>query len=349
MIAAPGIVTWLLACIPVVALLGLVLSPRVTTRSAAVTTLGLAAALAATRFRAPLGTLIVALEKGAWLSAWILAVVWPALLLYRIASAGGLDDLGDAFTSLLSRREDRLLAVAWVLLRSSRAWRGSDADRGSPAPILVALGWSPVKSIVYPLIGYHWAVTFGSMGSSFYMASLTSGLTGAAEPGLAVRAALLLAVNSLVAPVIVLAMDGGLASVRRGARTVLVAGADGRHAGPRGACRAGGRCVVVGWCIGSPRGDGHRRLRTATHPRGRRTRRAPSPHPAPSLRAAARAGPPGLPHHAGPRLGERPPDRGSVPGHGDGTRMADAPGRALHPPVAPTLAPSSSRRSSCRS
>jgi lactate permease len=86
------------------------------------------------------------------------------------------------------------------------------------------MGWSPIRAVAYPLIGYQWSVTFGSMGSSYYMASLTAHLSPSEQLVLAVHAALLLAVNCLVAGALVLLLDGGLAGLREGLRVLLLVG-----------------------------------------------------------------------------------------------------------------------------
>lgn len=216
--------TWTLAVLPVVLLLGLVITERVSTRVAVTSSLGATLLLAITHFQAPLHTVAVAVGKGAWLALWILAVVWPALLLYRLAASAGFDRLSDAFAALLSRREERLLVMAWILPSFIQGVAGFGTPIAVVAPLLVALGWSTSQAVVYPLIGYHWSVTFGSMGSSFYMASLTANLVGDAQSTLAAQAGMLLGVNALVAPIIILAMDGGFAAVRRGLRLIVVAG-----------------------------------------------------------------------------------------------------------------------------
>lgn len=222
--SAPSIGTWLLALLPVAVLLGLVLTERISSRVAASGALVTTVVLASTWFEAPLGTLTVAAGKGAWLGAWILAVVWPALLLYRVASSGGLDRFSGAFAALLERREEQLLVMAWILPSFVQGVAGFGTPIAVVAPILVALGWSTSRAVFYPLIGYHWSVTFGSMGSSFYMASLTAEFVGPAQLELAREAAVLLGINAIIAPLVLLALDGGLAGVRRGARLVAVAG-----------------------------------------------------------------------------------------------------------------------------
>jgi lactate permease len=212
------------AAAPLLVLFGLVLWGRFGALVPALAGLGVAALLAVTVFEAGPAVLAVALGKGLWLALWILLVVWPALLLFRIASVGGLEPLGRLFMSILPRRRENLLIVAWVFPSFIQGVAGFGTPIAVTAPLLVAMGWGPVRAIAYPLIGYHWSVTFGSMGSSFYMASLTAGLTGTEQDALALHAAVLLGINCLVAGALVLLMDGGLAGLREGLGTLLAVG-----------------------------------------------------------------------------------------------------------------------------
>lgn len=215
---------WLAAFAPVALLFGLVLWGRFGPLVPAVVALGMSLVLAGTVFRSGWDVLLVGLGKGLWLGLWILLVVWPALLLFRLASVGGLDRLGRIFTSILPRRRENLLLVAWVFPAFIQGVAGFGTPIAVAAPLLVAMGWSPVRAVVYPLVGYHWSVTFGSMGSSFYMASLTAGFDGPEQGALAGHAALLLAVNCLLAGALVLLMDGGLTGLREGCRVLVLAG-----------------------------------------------------------------------------------------------------------------------------
>ena len=215
---------WALAAAPVVLLCALVLRGRVSTSRAAGLVLGLAVALAAAAYRADAPLLLAAIGKGLWLGTWVLGVVWPALLLYRVASAVGLDRIGGVFSALLPRRRETLLLLAWLFPSFLQGVAGFGTPIAVAAPLLLAAGWSPVQAVLYPLIGYHWSVTFGSMGSSFYMASLTAHLSGAEQTAFALQSASLLAVNCLVSAVIVLLLDGGWRAVREGARMVVCVG-----------------------------------------------------------------------------------------------------------------------------
>lgn len=215
---------WALALSPVALLLALVLSNRITTGAAASVVVAWVTLLGVTAFRAPAWVLVVAVGKGLWLGTWILCVVWPALLLYRLASGAGLERIGAMFAAILPNRRENLLVVAWIFPAFIQGVAGFGTPIAVAAPLLLAMGWPRTRAVVYPLIGYHWSVTFGSMGSSFYMASLTAGLGPAEQQAFAVTAASILAVNCIVAGSLVLLLDGGVAGLREGSRLLLLAG-----------------------------------------------------------------------------------------------------------------------------
>lgn len=215
---------WVAAFAPVALLFVLVASGKLRSQAASALVLVVTLIIGATVFRAGPASELVALGKGLWLGTWILMVVWPALLLYRIASVAGLERIGAIFASVLPRRRENLLIVAWLFPAFIQGVAGFGTPIAVAAPLLVAMGWSKTRAVLYPLIGYHWAVTFGSMGSSFYMASLTAHLEGGAQQEFALLASGLLGMNCLLAGAAVLLLDGGLAGLREGARVLLVAG-----------------------------------------------------------------------------------------------------------------------------
>lgn len=221
----PSLWQLLLASLPILTLLGLTMSQRVSGSTAALVVAALATMVGVIAFEATGRTVLVAVGKGLWLGVWILAVVWPATLLYRIAEAGGFDRIGTVVMRLFPNRRENLLVVAWILPSFVQGVAGFGAPIAVAAPLLLACGWSRVKAVAYPLIGYHWSVTFGSMGSSFYMASLTAHLSDPESDAFAAHAAVFLAINCIAAGVLLLLLDGGPRGVVRGGRLLLVSGA----------------------------------------------------------------------------------------------------------------------------
>lgn len=214
---------WSIAVSPVALLLLLVVRGLRTVRAAG-WVVAWVIAIGVIIFEASPLVLAVAIGKGVWLGGWILAVIWPALLLYRLASSAGLETIGGTLATILPRRRESLLLIAWIFPSFVQGVAGFGTPIAVTAPLLVAMGWSPVRAVLYPLIGYHWSVTFGSMGASFYMAALTGGLIGPEQQQLALSASAILAVNCLLAGALVLLLDGGLEGLREGARTLVIAG-----------------------------------------------------------------------------------------------------------------------------
>lgn len=215
---------WTAALAPVLLLFATVVSGRVSARVGAMLALAATLGCATAVFRATPTGVAVAVGKGTWLGLWILLVVWPALLLYRIVAAVGFTRIGEALSGLLPGRCERLLAVAWLFPSFVQGVAGFGTPIAVAAPLLLAMGWSRARSVALPLVGYHWSVTFGSMGSSFYVASLTAGLGAAGQDELALRAGMFLGLNCLVAGALVLLMDGGLRRLREGLPLLLVLG-----------------------------------------------------------------------------------------------------------------------------
>ncbi|MGH3414253.1 MAG: L-lactate permease [Marmoricola sp.] len=216
--------SWLAAAAPVLVLLALVTTGRMKTRTAALLVAGLTLLLAWTVFGSGALTLGVALAKGLWLGTWILYVVFPAMLLYRIAERAGFDRIGGLFGHLFPNRSENLLVLAWLLPSFVQGVAGFGTPIAVAAPLLAASGWARHRAVAYPLIGYQWSVTFGSMGSSYYMAALTAHLGSHESTAFAHRASLLLGVNCLVAGALLLLLDGGLRGLRDGGPLLLVAG-----------------------------------------------------------------------------------------------------------------------------
>ena len=216
--------TAVLAAAPVVLLFAMVVSGRVVPHVASTVVAVTAIGIGVLAFGADATVVTVALGKGLWLGTWILAVVWPALLLYRVANTCGLDRIGRVFEGLLPRRRELLLLLAWVLPSFLQGVAGFGAPIAVAAPLLVAAGWTPVRAVASALVGYQWSVTFGSMGSSYYMAALTAQLDADAQVSFGTLSAVLLTGNLLIAGALVLLMDGGPRALREGGRMLAVTG-----------------------------------------------------------------------------------------------------------------------------
>jgi lactate permease len=223
-LAAVPPLTWLLAISPVALLLTLVLWGRFSTIVNAGVTVVYSAAVAMVAFGAGGLTIVVGLGKGAWVGLWILYVIWPALLMHHFATRVGMASLGRALSTVLPRRSENILLLAWVLPSFIQGVSGFGTPIAVAAPLLVALGVGKARSVALPLIGYHWAVGFGSMGSSFYMGALTAHLDATGTAEFAQSASIALGLNCILAGVLVALMSDGWSGLREGWRMIAVAG-----------------------------------------------------------------------------------------------------------------------------
>jgi lactate permease len=201
------VVPWsamLVATLPILLLAVLVLRRQPLTRSAWIAAGG-AGALSLVVFDLAPTEVGVALLRGTWTAAWILLIVLPALLLFEVLDrSGALDHLADAADHIAPTEGRRLLLLAWILPSFLQGAAGFGAPIAMSAPMLVRRGMAPVAAVAACLIGYQWSVTFGSMGSSFFMAEATARLNAAEASSFALRAGIILAINAVLSGLLVL-------------------------------------------------------------------------------------------------------------------------------------------------
>lgn len=192
------------AASPVVLLAVLVLRSRPVTLVAWLVA-GVAGVLALTVFGLDAVELGGATVRGVWTGTWILLIVLPALLLFEVLDrSGALDHLAGAADQLAPTEGRRLLLLAFVLPSFLQGASGFGAPIAMSAPLLVRRGMAPVAAVAACLIGYQWSVTFGSMGSSFFMAEATARLAEPAARSFALRAGVLLGISAVVSGLLVL-------------------------------------------------------------------------------------------------------------------------------------------------
>lgn len=156
---------WVLAILPVVALLVFLVPLRWRAPEAgpmAMFTAGLVALLA---FRTPWSTLAVACAKGVWDAIFILYVIWPALLLYQITKQAGAYDALRQGISRFSRNDlFIILALAWVFASFLQGIAGFGAPVAVVVPLLITVGVRPVYAVAMGVLAHAWARFFGTLG-----------------------------------------------------------------------------------------------------------------------------------------------------------------------------------------
>ena len=206
------ILDWFFALTPILVILVLMLGLRWKGMRAGPTGWLAAVLVAALRFGAGWEVLFWAQVKALFLSLWVLYIIWAALLFYRVTDeAGAVTTIGAALTRLTTDRALQALLVGWVFAAFLQGVSGFGVPVAVVGPLLVGLGFPPVAAVVIASVGHSWAVTFGSLSSSFYALMAA---TGRAGEELAAPAAMLLGLSCFLCGAGVLWAAGGWRTVR---------------------------------------------------------------------------------------------------------------------------------------
>jgi lactate permease len=155
---------WGVALIPIIALLVLLVGLRWKAPEAGPVGMFIAIVIAITLYETPLETLAVASGKGIWDAVFILFVIWPALLLYKVADGAGAFEALRVGIQRFSKNELFLvLAFGWVFASFLQGIAGFGVPIAVVAPLLVGLGVKPIWAVIIPLIGHAWANMFGTL------------------------------------------------------------------------------------------------------------------------------------------------------------------------------------------
>lgn len=161
--------------------------------------------------------------KAILLALWVLYIIWSALFLFHVVSeAGGIRVIGDGLVRVTSDRVLQLLILAWCFAGFLQGFTGFGVPVAIVAPMMAAIGFSPVVAVVATLIGHTWAVTFGSLGASFFA---IVGVTGEDPVALASPLALMLGFTVFLAGAGSVWSLGGPRAVLRSIPLIIIVGA----------------------------------------------------------------------------------------------------------------------------
>ena len=215
-------IPFLLALIPVLLILILMLGLRWGAVKAGLAGYLAALLIAATYFGGGLQLLAYAHLKALLSTLDVLLIIWTAFLFYLVTDeAGAVARLGHALPHLTADRGMQALVIGWGFASFLQGVGGFGVPVAVVAPILVGLGFPPMSAIIVPSVGSGWAVTFGSLGSSFQALLAT---TGYSSTDLAFPSALFLGVAALFTGLLVLHNTTGWRGMLRLAPAALILG-----------------------------------------------------------------------------------------------------------------------------
>ncbi len=214
---------FLLALIPILLILVLMLGLRWGAVPASVAGYLASLVLAVFYFGGGLELLAYSHLKALLSSLDVLLIIWAAFLFYRVTDeAGAVAQIGEALPHLTADRGMQALVIGWAFASFLQGVGGFGVPVAVVAPILVGLGFPPVSAVIIPSVGSGWAVTFGSLGSSFQALLAT---TGYSSTDLAFPSAVFLGLAALITGLLILHHTSGWRGLLRLAPAALILGA----------------------------------------------------------------------------------------------------------------------------
>ncbi len=223
MLPSLSLLNWILALSPIVFVLVLMMAFRWSGGRAGALSWFIACAVAVAVFGGGLDLIASASIKGLWTTIFILYIIWGAMTLYNVVDiAGAFKIIADTFAKLTGGDKVlQLLVLGWAFPSFLQGVCGFGTCVAVASPLLVGLGFPPVVAAASALLGHSWAVTFGSLGSSY--AALVS-MTGLSPEGLALWSSIFLAIAGVLVGGSICLLYRGIRGLRHGLMAVLVIG-----------------------------------------------------------------------------------------------------------------------------
>ena len=211
----PPFTLWyiLLAAMPILVVLYLMIGRRWGGSKAGPAGWAMSVLIAVLFFGAGGNLLLVAWVKALLLAWFVLYIIWMALLLYHtVNEAGAIAMIGEELPGLAQDRPAQALLIAWLFGSFLQGATGFGVPAAVVAPLLLGMGFGADTAVTIALLGHSWAVTFGSLGSSFVSLMAATGLPGEVLAG---PTAVILAICCLGCGAGVLWLVGGVTAVRQ--------------------------------------------------------------------------------------------------------------------------------------
>ena len=217
-----NVVNVLLAALPLVALLASILALKWSAPRAGAAAFLVVAVIALLFFGSDPRLLAIGSAKGLSLSLFVLSIIWTSVLLYNVVDElGGIDVIGRTMTRLVEDPLAQALVVGWAFSGFMQGIAGFGVPVAVVAPLMVFMGFGAARAAAIVLVGHAWAVTFGSLGSSYFTIQLVTEIPG---EEIGPHMAALFALPTIVTGFAVAHLQGGMSSLRRGIPIVLVMG-----------------------------------------------------------------------------------------------------------------------------
>ncbi len=166
--------------------------------------------------------LAVSSAKGLSLALFVVLIIWSSAFMFQVVSeTGAIPGISRWMASLCNDRLMLGLLISWCLSGVIQAVAGFGVPVAVCSSLMMAAGYDPAISAVSSLVGHAWAVTFGSMGSSYYTLALATGIPAGT---LSHWAGLTFVVPTIATGLAVAHIIEGRSGLRKGMVKVLVVG-----------------------------------------------------------------------------------------------------------------------------
>jgi len=217
------VVRWLLASLPLIALLLALLVFKLGAKKSGLLAWVLALLVAAFAFGAGAEILSYASLKGAALTFYIITIIWTSAFMFSLITETGLFPL--ISKSMMRLIDDQLLLgmlIAWCASGVIQGIAGYGVPVAVCAPLMIAVGYPPLQAVAAVLVGHAWSVTFGSMGASYHALTMSTDL---AADAVGFAAGLAFVLPTILTGLMVAHLLGGWTAVKAKWPTVVLAGA----------------------------------------------------------------------------------------------------------------------------
>ncbi|MDO4279055.1 MAG: L-lactate permease [Lachnoclostridium edouardi] len=171
------IFTWLIAVLPIGALLVMMVKFQVPALKAAPVGLLISVITSITVYKA--GPVLLAYEavKGMWSAMVVLVVVWTAILLYEMVNeANAFQVFRKGMQKMTPNELLQILILARVFVSFLQGITGFGVPVAVGTPLLIGIGVNPLWAIVLCLLGHAWGNTYGTLAVAWDALVLQTGI-----------------------------------------------------------------------------------------------------------------------------------------------------------------------------
>ncbi len=169
---------FLTAAMPLFSVFILLVLCRLPARQAMPLSLLISAVLAYWVWQMPLLQLTAAVAEGLVIAATILWIIFGAIVLLKVLTlSGAMEVIKAGFCQLSADKRVQLVIIGWLFVGFLEGAAGFGTPAAIAAPLLVALGFSPLAAVVLALVADSAAVSFGAVGTPV-LVGLAQGVPG---------------------------------------------------------------------------------------------------------------------------------------------------------------------------